>query len=71
MALKKFRPKPRKGAVKRIKVSNGGDTSKGKLVVGRINKAHRNINKSRTRLLKAKKSTVLSKAISRKLKKII
>jgi len=70
MALKKFRPKPRKGAVKRIKVSNGGDLSKGKLMINRINKAHRNINKSRTRLLKAKRPTVLSKTL-RKLKKII
>jgi ribosomal protein L35 len=65
MSLKKMKPKPRKGIVKRIKVTNGGDLSKGKLMTDRPNDNHRLIRKSRQRKLKAKKSTVLSKIMDK------
>ena len=70
MAIKKMRAKTRKGAVKRIKLSNGGDLKTGKLIVNRINDNHRLIKKSRTRKLKAKKNTVLPKMFN-KLRKIL
>ncbi len=60
MAISKMRAKPRKAAVKRIKVTNGGDLDLGKLLVNRINRDHRNIRKQRERKLKAKRSTTLS-----------
>ncbi|MEM1311991.1 MAG: 50S ribosomal protein L35 [Patescibacteria group bacterium] len=60
MALKKMKSKTHKGTAKRVKVTNGGKLSKGKLLTNRINKAHRNIKKQRERQLKAKRSTVLS-----------
>jgi ribosomal protein L35 len=61
MAVKKMRPKTKKGVVKRIKVTKGG--AKGaKLVVNRINDNHRLIGKPRSRTLKAKRSTTLSKS---------
>jgi ribosomal protein L35 len=65
MAIKKMRAKSRKGVVKRIKISNGGDMKTGKLIVNRINDNHRLIKKSRTRKLKAKKNTVLGKAFNK------
>jgi ribosomal protein L35 len=65
MAVKKMRAKSRKGIVKRIKISNGGDLFTGKLMVNRINDNHRLIKKSRTRKLKAKKYSVLSKAMNK------
>jgi ribosomal protein L35 len=70
MALKKFRAKSRKGIVKRVKVTNGGDLFTGKLVVNRINDNHRLIKKSRTRKLKSKRNTVLNKAMN-KLRKVM
>jgi ribosomal protein L35 len=60
MSLKKFRAKTHKTTKKRIKVTNGGDLSKGKLLINRPNRQHRMIGKSRSRVLKGKKSTVLS-----------
>jgi ribosomal protein L35 len=65
MAIKKMRAKSRKGVVKRIRISNGGDMKTGKLIVNRINDNHRLIKKSRTRKLKAKKNTTLSKAFNK------
>lgn len=65
MAVKKMRAKTRKGIVKRIKVTNGGDISKGKLVVNRIGDNHRLIRKSRSRKLKAKRNTTLGSTLSR------
>ncbi|MGL4759745.1 MAG: hypothetical protein ACRCXZ_10530 [Patescibacteria group bacterium] len=65
MAVKKMRAKTRKGVVKRIKISNGGDKSKGKLIVNRINDNHRLIKKSRNRKLKAKKNSVLNKSFNK------
>jgi ribosomal protein L35 len=65
MAIKKMRAKSRKGIVKRVKVTNGGNIMTGKLVVNRINDNHRLIKKSRTRKLKAKRNTVLSKAMNK------
>jgi ribosomal protein L35 len=61
MSLSKTKPKTRKGAVKRIKVSKGSSTTSGKLQVNRINDNHRLIRKPRRRKLKAKRSTVVSK----------
>ena len=70
MKIKKMKPKSRKGAVKRIKVTNGGDLSKGKLMVNRTNDNHRLIKKQRERMLKAKKASSLS-SIYNKLKAIM
>jgi ribosomal protein L35 len=70
MKIKKMKPKTRKGAVKRIKVTNGGDLSKGKLMVNRTNDNHRLIKKQRERMLKSKKAGELS-AIFNKLKSIM
>jgi ribosomal protein L35 len=65
MAIKKMRAKTRKGIVKRVRLSNGGDKKIGKLIVNRINDNHRLIKKSRTRKLKAKKNTVLPKSFNK------
>jgi ribosomal protein L35 len=70
MALKKMRSKTHKGAKKRIKVTNGGDKSIGKLVTNRIFKNHRKSKRQRERVLKAVRSTTLS-AVHKKLKAII
>lgn len=70
MSVKKMRAKTHKGTVKRVKITNGGKVSKGKLLINRINKAHRNIKKQRERLLKAKRSTTLNK-IHNKLKALL
>jgi ribosomal protein L35 len=70
MAVKKMRSKTHKGTVKRVKVTNGGKLSEGKLLTNRINKAHRNIKKQRERLLKSKRSTTLNK-IHNKLKALL
>lgn len=58
----KFKPKPRKGAVKRLKVTGGSSPLSGKLTIGRINSAHRQINKPRQRKLRAVRSTTLGKS---------
>lgn len=55
MTLKKFRAKTHKGISKRIKLSAGG-----KIQVNRPNRQHRMIGKSRARVLKGKKSTVIN-----------
>lgn len=60
MTLKKFRAKPRKAVKKRIKVTNGGDVLKGKLIVNRINNSRLHIKKSRSAKLRARRDTVLS-----------
>lgn len=70
MAVKKMRAKTHKGAVKRIKISNGGDLDSGKMITGRINNNHRNIKKQRERLLKGKRQTTLSN-LHKKLKTIL
>ena len=59
--IKKFKAKSHKGTVKRIKITNGGNPYTGSLMIGRIGDNHRNIGKSRSRLLKAKRSTKLKK----------
>ncbi len=72
MALKKMKAKTRKGAVKRLKVTKGGDLINGKLLAYRINDNHRLIKKSRTRKLKAKKTTTLTKkGISKRLRAVM
>ncbi len=65
-----MRAKTHKGTAKRVKVTNGGDLSDGKLVTNRINKGHRNIKKQRERLLKSRRSTTLNK-IHNKLKSLL
>lgn len=65
-----MRAKTHKGTKKRIKISNGGDLKKGKMLSNRPNDNHRNIKKSRERLLRSKRSTKLSKAHV-KLKKVM
>lgn len=65
-----MKPKTRKGIVKRIKVSRGGDLKNGVLMVNRINDNHRLIRKSRVRKLRSKRSTKLSSS-SNKLKQVM
>jgi|GEM_PF-1524931 len=60
-----FKPKTRKGAVKRLKVTAGGDSMKGKLVIERINNHHRLINKTGVRKLKAARTTTLGKTVKK------
>jgi len=60
MALKKFRAKSKKAIRKRVKLTNGGDKKKGKLIVNRINNSRLHLKKSRTVKLRAKRDTVLS-----------
>jgi ribosomal protein L35 len=67
--VKKFRPKTHKGTTKRVKISNGGK-AEGKLIIGRIGDNHRNIGKSRSRLLKARRTTTLG-GYHKKLKKVM
>lgn len=68
--IKKFKAKTHKGAKKRIRTSAGSNPHTGVILIDRINDNHRNIGKPRTRLLKAKKKTVLSKTY-KKLRKVI
>lgn len=65
-----MRAKTHKSSVKRIKITNGGDKSKGKLMVERANVQHRMIGKQRERTLKARKMTVLS-SVHNKFKSVI
>lgn len=58
--IKKVKAKTRKAVKKRVKITNGGDKKKGKLVVNRINNSRLHIKKSRKIKLRAKKDTVLS-----------
>jgi ribosomal protein L35 len=67
--LKKFKPKTHKGLAKRVRFTAGSAT-KGKLIINRIGNNHRNIGKSRERLLKAHKTTVLSNTY-KKLRKLL
>ena len=67
--MKKFKPKTHKGTTKRVKLTKGGSVE-GNLVIGRIGDNHRNIGKSRSRLLKAKRSTTLG-GYHKKLKKVM
>jgi hypothetical protein len=70
MAIKKFRAKSRKSVRKRVKLTNGGDKKKGKLIVNRINNSRLHLKKSRKVKLRAKTDTVLSE-VHDKLKKLI
>ena len=62
MALKKMKAKTHKGTQKRIKISNGGDLKKGKMLSDRAGDNHRNVKKSRERLLRARRNSKVSKA---------
>ncbi len=55
-----MRAKTHKGTKKRIKITNGGDLKKGKMLSNRPNDNHRNIGKQRERLLRSRRSTKLS-----------
>lgn len=57
--------KSRGGLSKRIKVTNGGNVKKGKMMVGVIGRCHRMIKKRRVTVLGGKRRTVLSKAHAR------
>lgn len=70
MTLKKFKAKTHKSSKKRIKVTNGGDLAKGKLMIAKSFRQHRMIGKSRSRVLKGRKYTELHKCYD-KLKAII
>jgi ribosomal protein L35 len=70
MTLKKFRAKTHKGAKKRIRISNGGDKSKGLLMVNRINHNHLQNKKARKVNLRFKRDTALGKTAKR-LKKLL
>lgn len=60
--VKKFKAKTHKGTKKRLVLTNPADSSKAKIIIGRINHAHRLINKTGERKLKAGKTTTISKA---------
>jgi ribosomal protein L35 len=62
MALKKMRAKTHKGTQKRIKITNGGDLKKGLMLANRPGDNHRNIKKTRERLLRARRASNISKA---------
>ena len=70
MALKKMKQKTHKGTQKRIKITNGGDLKIGKMISNRPGDNHRNIKKSRERLLRARRDTHVSGAHA-SLKKIM
>ena len=62
MSLKiKFKPKTKKGAKKRLSLTHPKDSTQAKLVVSRINNAHRMINKQSERKLKSRRKTTLTK----------
>lgn len=65
-----MKAKTHKGTVKRIKITNGGDLKKGKMLANRPGDNHRNIKKSRERLLRARRDSKVSTAHV-KLKKIM
>lgn len=65
-----MRAKTHKATQKRIKVTKNGDIQEGKLLVNRPNRQHRMIHKSRSRVLKGRKTTVLTK-IHNKLRAMI
>lgn len=67
--IKKFKAKRHKGTVKRMKLTKGG-SREGELMIGRINDNHRNIGKSRSRTLKARRATKLG-ATHKKLKSVM
>ena len=64
MAIKKMRAKTHKGTKKRIKITKGGDLKNGKMMANRAGDNHRNIKKSRERLLRARTETCVSDAHS-------
>jgi hypothetical protein len=51
-----------------MKISNGGDPTKGVIEIKRINHAHRLINKTGVRKLKSSKTTTLGKTQKKYLK---
>jgi len=70
MTLKKMRSKTKKSVSKRLKVTNGGDLIKGKLILNRAGDNHYNTRKSRSRTIKAKRDVIADK-IHNKLKAVI
>lgn len=66
--VKKFKPKTRKNIKSRMKISNGGDPTKGVIEIKRINHAHRLINKTGIRKLKSSKTTTLGRTQKKYLK---
>jgi ribosomal protein L35 len=56
----KVKPKSFGSASKRIKVTKGGSKQEGKLQVKVINRTHRMIKKSRSKVLEGKRNSTLS-----------
>jgi ribosomal protein L35 len=57
--------KTRGGISKKIKITNGGDTKKGKMMIGVIGRCHRMIKKRRVTVLAGKKRSSLAPAHDR------
>lgn len=55
-----FKSKSRGAISKKIRVTNGGDISKGKFSIGAIGRCHRMIKKNRQRVLSGKKKTIMN-----------
>jgi ribosomal protein L35 len=53
-----------RGAIsKKIRITNGGDTKKGKMIIGVIGRCHRMIKKNRQRVLAGKRKTILNESV--------
>ncbi|MEI6729492.1 MAG: hypothetical protein WCK98_07685 [bacterium] len=66
----KFKAKTRKGATKRLSLSNPANKTESKIIIGRINHHHRLIGKTGERKLKAARKTTVS-SVHEKYKKVI
>jgi len=66
----KFKAKTRKGAKKRLALSNPANKTESKIIIGRINHGHRLIAKSGERKLRASRKTTVN-AVHEKYKKVI
>jgi len=68
--ISKFKAKTRKGAVKRIRLTKTKIAANAKVIVGRINAAHRMIGKTGERKLRSQRKTTVSK-IANKYKRVL
>jgi ribosomal protein L35 len=66
-----FKSKSRGAISKKIKLTNGGDKSKGKFKIGTIGRCHRMIKKNRQRVLNGKKKTMLNMSTSSRFKTML
>lgn len=61
-----------RGAIsKKIKVTNGGDPKKGKMMIGVIGRCHRMIKKRRQNVLSGKRKTALNESVHARYKTML